>query len=79
MNIQTEQVTRKDHLEWCKQRAIKLANEGNLAEAFASMSSDLQKHTETADHIGIQLGFMLMTTNTLNTKVKMIKFIDDFN
>jgi hypothetical protein len=37
---------RDEHLAWCKQRALEYVDAGNLADAVASMGSDLQKHPE---------------------------------
>jgi hypothetical protein len=39
--------TREEHLEWCKQRAREYLDRGDLANAVASMGSDLDKHPET--------------------------------
>ncbi len=39
---------RAEHLAWAKQRAIELVDAGELANAFASMNSDLMKHQDTA-------------------------------
>jgi hypothetical protein len=39
--------TREEHLEWCKQRAREYLDAGELANAVASMGSDLEKHPET--------------------------------
>jgi hypothetical protein len=43
------------------------------------MASDLGKHPETSDHIGIQLGMMQMIGGMLSTPRDMRKFIEDFN
>ena len=40
-------MTREEHLEWCKQRAREYLDRGELAEAVASMGSDMDKHPET--------------------------------
>jgi hypothetical protein len=40
--------TREEHLAWCKERALEYVAAGDLANAVASMSSDLNKHPETA-------------------------------
>ena len=40
-------MTREEHLEWCKQRAREYLDRGALAEAVASMGSDMDKHPET--------------------------------
>jgi len=38
--------TREEHLEWCKARAREYLNRGKVADAIASMMSDLGKHPE---------------------------------
>jgi hypothetical protein len=40
-------MTREEHLEWCKQRAREYLDRGELADAVASMGSDMDKHPET--------------------------------
>lgn len=40
-------MTREQHLAWCKQRALEYVDAGDLAQAVASMDSDLRKHPET--------------------------------
>ena len=71
--------TRSEHMAWCKQRALEYANAGDTQNALASMFSDLSKHPETENHVGIQLGTMLMMTGSLSTKQEVIKFINGFN
>ena len=39
--------TREEHLEWCKQRAREYLDRGELADAVASMGSDMDSHPET--------------------------------
>jgi hypothetical protein len=39
--------TRDEHLAWCKTRALEYLDRGELADAVASMGSDLSKHFET--------------------------------
>jgi hypothetical protein len=38
--------TREEHLEWCKERARVYLDAGDLANAVASMGSDMEKHPE---------------------------------
>lgn len=71
-------MTRTEHLDWCKSRALEYVNSGDLKNAWASMCSDLNKHPETEGHISIQLGMMLVMTNELSTKLKMQEFIEGF-
>lgn len=72
-------MTRSEHLQWCKDRALKIASEGDITQAFTSMSSDLNKHPETLGHIGIQLGMMQLMAGNLSTEIKMTEFINGFN
>lgn len=71
--------TRKEHLEWCKKRALEYLDMGDTTNAFASMVSDLRKHEETEDHPAIQLGIMLKMSGALNDTDEMRKFIEGFN
>lgn len=72
-------MTRTEHLEWAKKRAIEYADAGDTANALASMTSDLDKHPETQGHLGIQLGMMLMMDGHLSTPEQVRKFIEGFN
>jgi len=40
-------MSREEHLAWCKERALEYVTAGELADAVASMGSDLGKHPET--------------------------------
>ena len=73
------EMTRGQHLEWCKRRALKYVERGDTAQAFASMGSDLSKHPETANHIGIQLGMMMLMGGHLKIPEQMRTFINGFN
>lgn len=72
-------MTRQEHLAWCKKRALEYVDMGDIPQAYTSMASDLNKHTETAGHPGIQLGMMLQLTGKLKTPDEMRKFIEGFN
>lgn len=72
-------MTREEHLNWSKQRAFEYVDAGDLPNALASMTSDLNKHPETEGHIGIQLGMMQMITGHLATPQAMRHFIEGFN
>jgi len=47
-------MTRNDHLEWAKKRALAYLP-GNSVEAMTSMGSDLTKHPELAKHAGLRI------------------------
>jgi hypothetical protein len=66
-------------MAWCKKRALAYIEEGDLTQAYASMTSDLGKHPDTANHTGIVLGMMLMLSGKLNTPEEMRNFIEGFN
>ena len=73
------EITRQEHLLWCKKRALEYVEAGDNGQAFASMASDLRKHPDTENHPGIQLGMMQMICGLLNTPAEMRKFIEGFN
>lgn len=72
-------MTRKEHLEWSKQRALDYCDMGNPQDGFTSLMSDLGKHPETADHVGIQMGMKQMIGGFLDAPIAMRKFIESFN
>jgi hypothetical protein len=72
-------MTRTEHMQWAKDRALKYVEAGNLIEAYSSIASDLQKHPDTANHSGIQIGMIQMITGMLGTPDKMRAFIMGFN
>ena len=72
-------MTRQEHLEWCKGRALEYVYDGNTTKALTSMFSDLSEHEDTADHPAIQLGLRLLLMGELSTPEEMRKFIQGFN
>lgn len=71
--------TRAQHLQWAKERALEYVEAGDIPNALASMGSDLNKHPETTNHIGMELGMMLAMTGNLRTKEQAREFINGFN
>lgn len=72
-------MTRQEHLEWCKNRALEYCNQGDTQGAFASMASDLGKHDETKNHAAIQLGMMMLMNGMLSSVQEMRRFIEGFH
>lgn len=72
-------MTRAEHMQWCKDRALEILDRGDLTGAFASMCSDLGKHKETDGHPGIELGTILLTTDNLIDMEMMRSFIEGFS
>lgn len=73
------EVSRADHLAWCKSRALEYVARGDTQQAFASMGSDLGKHPETTGHVGIELGMMQLLAGQLKSPEAMRQFIEGFN
>ena len=72
-------MSRAEHLDWCKRRALEYVEVGDLDQAFASMASDLGKHPETAGHPGIRLGMGLCMGGHLRSQDDIRRFINGFN
>lgn len=69
---------RQQHLQWCKDRALEYLPD-NPSEAVASMMSDLRNHDELANHIGIEMGMMLLMGGHLESVEKVREWIVGFN
>ncbi len=66
-------MTRQEHLEWCKKRAMEYVDAGDCTNAVNSMISDLTKHPETDGHCGSALGLFAKTPGDVR------KWIEGFN
>lgn len=74
-------MNRTDHLQWAKDRAIELVNQGDLVGAFASLTSDFGLHDDLSSALELQtsLGAMQLVGGHLNTAHDMEKWIEGFN
>mgnify|MGYP001582552379 FL=1 len=73
-------MTREEHLQLCKNRAMEYVKVGDLNQAVTSMLSDLSKHPETeASSQGVcaQLGIFELMHGPTTEKIK--RFIEGFN
>jgi len=70
---------RKAHLQWCKDRANEYVENGDLQQAFASFTRDMGEHPETANHVALQMGMMLLLNGSLSTPSQMREWINGFN
>ncbi len=71
-------MTRQEHLQWCKDRAMEYVEKGDYQNAVASMLSDLGKHDDTkksAETCGM-LGIMTLMNPSRDS---VAKFIQGFN
>lgn len=71
--------SRAEHIAWCKQRALEYVELGQLESALISMGSDLRKHPDTSNHLGLELGDRLWLEGHLNSTKAMREFIEGFN
>ena len=78
-------ITRKEHMDWAKERALseldapgQSASEA-IASSFASLVSDLNKHAETMDHPGNMLGMQLVIGGHITTREQMRRHIEGYN
>jgi hypothetical protein len=72
-------MTRAEHLDWCKKRALEYTDAGDVKNAVSSMLSDLSKHPETADHVGGALGVTLILGGFLSDPYRVVEWIKGFN
>lgn len=72
-------MTRDEHLEWCKKRALEYLDRGDVRNGFTSMLSDLGKHEETKDHKGCEIGVGLMLIpGWIDNPVEVRRWIEGF-
>lgn len=74
-----ENVSREQHLQWCKRRALEYLDVGEVEGAFCSMMSDMQKHPDTQRHPDLMLGILSRTLGNLSGVDQMRKYINGFN
>lgn len=70
--------TRKEHMEWCKERALLALDEEGVAQAYASMTSDFTKHDETLELIMTPPMVIGQTIALDEDKTAMRKWIEDW-
>jgi hypothetical protein len=74
-------MTRAEHLQWAKDRALEYADQGDVANAVSSLTSDLRKHPETADHSAVMLMTMMAmaVSGQFERPGELRRFIEGFN
>jgi hypothetical protein len=68
-------MTRAEHLQWCKDRALEYVEMGDHSQAVASMMSDLGKHPETAGSREVGMFIALTIKNASDAR----RFVEGFN
>jgi hypothetical protein len=77
---ETQADSRTEHLAWCKQRALEYVDRGDLADALASMASDVRKHPGTDTPATTMLLALEGTRCVMNADAAgMRRFIEGFN
>jgi len=69
---------RAEHLRWAKDRALEYADQGDMANAIASLGSDLRKHPDTGNHGGMELMMMMAMAGQFDRPGELRKFIEGF-
>lgn len=71
--------TRAEHVAWCKERALKYIDQGQVNEGLISMLSDMGKHPETASPALDALTLQLMMIGALSSPDQARKHIEGYN
>jgi hypothetical protein len=53
-------MTKDEHLEWAKKRALEYLDAGDTSNALTSMMSDMRKHPDLKNHPGLEIGVMFL-------------------
>ena len=72
-------MTRDEHMDWCKSRALEYLNHGDIKSAVGSMLSDMNKHPQTWLEPGSILNLLGMQAIMSNDAVAAWRFIEGFN
>jgi len=75
MSNSENSMTREEHLAWAKERSLQ---ETSGAQMWGSFISDMSKHKELSQHIGLFLGNSTLVMERFDEE-KVKKFILDFN
>jgi hypothetical protein len=70
-------MTRAEHLQWAKERALRYVEDGELHSAVASILSDLRKHPDT-ELAGQAMGGVGLYEAARGTRESVRKFIEGF-
>jgi len=77
--IENNEVTRESHLKWCKDRALEYVNQGDLANAIASMTSDMGKNPGTSMGLNGGLALVAMMYVQNNDVEGVRRWVEGFN
>lgn len=66
------------HIKFCKERALEYLDQGNVAMAFTSFSSDMANDDETREIFSLLMPVGMQAAMT-NDEKEMRRFIEGFN
>lgn len=72
-------MTRSEHLQWAKDRAIVILRKGDVAGAIASLLSDMGKHPELENHKALHIMTIMLIGGGLDDLAEAECFILGFN
>jgi hypothetical protein len=72
-------ISREDHLQQSKDRALALVEQGDFDQAIASMISDLKKHPQISIHPKVEQALLISILFKRPDKRELIKWINGFN
>ena len=73
-------MTRTEHLQWAKDRAVKIIEGGDVASGMASFTSDMFKHPETNETLKNGLSHaIIMQALMTNSQRECIAAVTGFN
>lgn len=72
-------MTRAEHLQWAKDRALEYVEAGDFTGACASILSDLSKHPQIDPSVAKRVFGIEAFTGGLNTAEKVKHFINGIN
>ena len=70
--------TRAEHLAWTKERALEYVAKGDLAQAHASLCSDLRKHPDTMGAWDVASGEIGLFELVNGTPATFRRFVEGF-
>lgn len=76
----SSEISREEHLAWCKKRAIEFAEGGDHSQAMASFSSDINKHEGTRHlrQLVKDLWWPMQMGGMFRTNEELIKHIEGY-
>ena len=73
-------MTRDERVQWCKNRALKYVDSGDLLGAVTSMASDMDQHPDTKTGPAIAMLAMLAAQQAMaGDRNGVVRFINGFN